>query len=86
MAVVNEPGTWELHTAELLRTLSRRKIEELGRESSASILGLAPSGVEALMWVDHWSLERAARIAEALHIPLENAVAEPSPEIFASQK
>lgn len=72
-AFLTEPGHIERDLAERLEKRAKEIIQQRDRKEIAEKLGLAPSGVEALLWQDHWSIERALRVAEALGALHDNA-------------
>lgn len=74
-AVLAEPGTIERALVDRLESLAKQVIKNGDKKDLGQKLGLAPSGVEALLWQDDWSIERALRVAEALGVLDENAAA-----------
>ncbi len=70
---LTEPGNIERALAERLEQRTKDIIRSRNRQEVANELGLAPSGVEALLWQDDWTLERAVRVAEALGVLREKA-------------
>lgn len=61
------PTPSEQRLAALLRERAVAEIERRGNLAAvAEALRLAPSGVEALLWVSDWTLQQAFRVADAL--------------------
>ena len=65
-ASLTEPGNIERDLAERLEKRAKEIIGQRERGDVAKELGIAPSGVDALLWQDDWSIERALRVLEAL--------------------
>jgi hypothetical protein len=74
-AVLAEPGTIERALVGRLESLAKQVINNGDKKELGRKLGLAPSGVEALLWQDNWPIERALRVAEALGVLDKNAAA-----------
>lgn len=74
-AFLTEPGHIERELAERLEKRAKEIMQQSDHKEVAEKLGLASSGVEALLWQDQWSIERALRVAEALGVLHENAAA-----------
>lgn len=59
--------------ASRLRSLCVEVIERTGEAQAAHMLGLAPTGLRALLWRQEWSLETWVRVADALDLPIIQA-------------
>lgn len=59
--------------ARRLRGLCIDEIERTGKAQAAQALGLAPTGLRALLWRQEWGLETAVRVADALDLPIIEA-------------
>jgi hypothetical protein len=69
MTSLFEPSTVERHLAGLLKEKAVSEIERRNDVAGvAQDLGIAPSGVQALLIKSEWTLEQAIRVAEGLKI------------------
>lgn len=70
---LQEATNFERRWTWTLREECLAEVARLGREESAIRLGLAPSGVESLMWrlATDWTLPTALRTAQALGLDPE---------------
>lgn len=64
--MIHEPVPDEKRLSAAIRSHCVEIIEGLGREKTAELLGLAPTGVDALTWESEWTLERSVRVMLAL--------------------
>ena len=67
-ASLTERSAAELALTRLLQERAKEAMVSRDRGDVAQELGLAPSGVDSLLWQDDWSVERALRVADALGI------------------
>lgn len=68
-ATLTVPNNVERRLARLLRERSEQAIT--GRNDRVAVarqLGLAPSGLDALLWQKEWPIEQALRVAVALGV------------------
>lgn len=66
MSKISEPSQRELDLAYSLMTAAKKRAIEEANKWLAKKLGLLPTGVEALLGRERWSVDTALRVAEAL--------------------
>ncbi len=71
---IHEETSREIKLASKLREIAVIRISQISLEEAAQKLGLAPGGVQALVWENSWSLECAFRTAECLDLKIMNEI------------
>lgn len=83
-ASLTEPSDAELVITRHLQEQAKEVMSRRNRQEVAHQLGLAPSGVDSLLWQDEWTIERALRVAEALGILDHHALESLTGSVMAS--
>lgn len=70
MTVLSVESDRERAVARQMREIALSEFDVRGDEEVAKILGISPSGVEALRWRGEWPLTLAFRVIDALQLDL----------------